>query len=174
MTGFHRRGCPASGLPTSAVVRAGSGRRTHWHCNAVIDNDSVIESDEATHSDDSVDGTAALSAPGDLASESSGDLLRLYGDILVELRRRGVIRSENSPVGDVAELLAQRALHLEPATNSASGYDGTDEAGVRYQIKGRRLTKPGSPRQLGAIRGPAEGLPDPFRTFSSQSYLRAT
>lgn len=40
-----------------------------------------------------------------LSTHSTGDLLRLYGEILTELRERGVVRSENSPVGDVAEYL---------------------------------------------------------------------
>jgi hypothetical protein len=97
-----------------------------------------------------------------LAAVGTGDLLSLYGEILTELRERGVVRSENSPVGDVAEYLAGRALGLKLETNSSIGYDCTDAAGLRYQIKGRRLTRVSSPRQLGAIRGLADGLPDPF------------
>jgi hypothetical protein len=47
-----------------------------------------------------------------VAGASTRDLLRQYGLILSDLRARGVIRSENSPVGDYAEYLASRALDL--------------------------------------------------------------
>jgi hypothetical protein len=33
----------------------------------------------------------------DLISKTCSDLLRLYGDVLKELRRRGVVRSSNNP-----------------------------------------------------------------------------
>lgn len=98
----------------------------------------------------------------DLSSDNTAGLLRLYGDILVELRRRGVTRSENSPVGDVAEALAARAFGLTLETNSSVGYDGTDHKGIRYQVKGRRLTHWNPFRQLGAIRGLEAGSGDPF------------
>ena len=93
---------------------------------------------ERDHLDASASAETNL-APRDLSVESSGDLLRLYGDILVELRRRDVIRTENSPVGDVAELLAARAFDLTLATNSSIGYDDLDRAGLRYQIMRRDL-----------------------------------
>jgi hypothetical protein len=45
-------------------------------------------------------------------------------------------------------------------TNSSIGYDGVDVAGVRYQVKGRRITRWNRSPQLGTIRGLAGA--DPF------------
>ena len=97
-----------------------------------------------------------------LAGSSTSELLRLYGSILTALRTRGIDRSENSPVGDYAEHLASRAFDLTLTTNSAIGYDGVDAAGVRYQVKGRRITPWNRSRQLGAIRGLGPTSSDPF------------
>lgn len=97
-----------------------------------------------------------------LATSTTSELLALYGGILSQLRERGIVRSENSPVGDYAEHLAARAFGLTLVNNSAIGYDGVDGAGVRYQIKGRRITKWNPSRQLSAIRGLEPGLGDPF------------
>jgi hypothetical protein len=96
-----------------------------------------------------------------LAASSTAELLALYGSILTVLRERGITRSENSPVGDYAEHLASIAFGLTLVNNSSIGYDGVDADGVRYQVKGRRITRRNPSRQLSAIRGLAtEG--DPF------------
>jgi len=85
----------------------------------------------------------------------------MYGSILTELRAQGIVRSENSPVGDYAEYLAARTFGLTLTRNSAIGYDGVDASGVRYQVKGRRMTQWNKSRGLGAIRGLATEV-DPF------------
>jgi len=89
------------------------------------------------------DGLAELGVP---------DLLRLHGDVLDELRRREVLRSSNGPSGDYGELLFCRAFGWALSDNSTAGYDATDTAGVRYQIKCRRLTAHNQSRQLSFIR----------------------
>lgn len=93
---------------------------------------------------------------------STPELLAQYGQILTILRERGITRTEDSPVGGYAEYLAKLAFGLELTTNSAIGHDGIDAAGVRYQVKGRRITVWSRARQVSAIRGLGEGLPDPF------------
>lgn len=80
------------------------------------------------------------------------ELLSLHTASTEELRSRGVVRTSNSPVGDYTEWLVSRALDLELASNSASGFDALDSSGTRYQIKGRRVTARNNSRQLGAIR----------------------
>ena len=80
------------------------------------------------------------------------ELLRNLGDILAELRRRGICRSENLPTGDLAEYLACKALGLSLAEKSAKGFDATDLDGLRYQVKGRRITQWNPSTQLSAIR----------------------
>lgn len=88
----------------------------------------------------------------DVTSPSSLELLRTYGAILDELRRRDVLRSANSPISDVAEVLFCRAFGWKRAGGSAAGYDATDASGTRFQIKARRITRGTGGRQLSAIR----------------------
>jgi len=87
-----------------------------------------------------------------LAATSVADLLELHGAVLDELRRREVVRTSNSPVGDYAELLFATAFGWARETSSAAGHDATDRDGLRYQIKSRRLTKPNGSRQLSFLR----------------------
>lgn len=68
---------------------------------------------------------------------SDDGLLALYGELMRELKRRGIVRSFNNPVGDLGERFACRVLGLKIAKKSAKGYDAVDEKGVRYQIKTR-------------------------------------
>jgi hypothetical protein len=87
--------------------------------------------------------------PESLATQQ---LLQCYAQILKELRLRKIIRTSNNPVGDYTEWLVAKQLGLTLAANSTSGYDAVDSAGVKYQIKGRRLTSANQSRQLSAIR----------------------
>ena len=106
--------------------------------------------------EDSVTTSAGSPASGpehELDGRSTSELLALYGSILTILRRRGITRSENPPTGDYAELLAARAFTLRLTNNSKSALDGTDDSGLRYQVKGRRMTPWNKSRQLSAIRG---------------------
>ncbi len=79
-------------------------------------------------------------------------LLVPHAAVSEELRRRGVTRKPNNPVGDLAEHLFCRAFGWKQAPNSMRDADATDDAKVRYQIKGRRLTSHNASRQLGALR----------------------
>lgn len=85
------------------------------------------------------------------------ELLKIYGLIMRELRNRGVIRSTNNPVSDIAEWLGAKALGLSLATNSAKSYDATTSEGIRYQIKGRRITRENRSTQLSVVRNLGEG-----------------
>lgn len=92
----------------------------------------------------------------ELSTMSEKELLQLQASVIDELRERGVVRTKNNPLGDYTEWLVSKALGLELATNSAAGYDATDADGIRYQIKGRRITPENQSRQLSAIRNLAE------------------
>lgn len=63
------------------------------------------------------------------------ELLRLDGAVLEELRRRGIARTGNKPVGDLAEVIVHKARggSLEP--NSTKSHDITDRNGARIQVK---------------------------------------
>lgn len=60
-----------------------------------------------------------------------------------KLRENGIIRTDNI-LGDYTEYLVSRNLDLTLQNASSSGFDATDSAGVRYQIKGRRKSINGS------------------------------
>jgi hypothetical protein len=93
-----------------------------------------------------------LEHPSLITESSIRQLLEMYGQIMDELKHRGVVRTSNAPGGDYAELLFSRAFGWKLAGNSASGHDAIDEAGTRYQIKSRRLSRPNTSRQLSALR----------------------
>ncbi|NJD28915.1 MAG: hypothetical protein FIA92_11535 [Chloroflexi bacterium] len=97
-----------------------------------------------------------------LADVPTPELLAIYGQILTILRERGITRTEDSPVGGYAEYLASIAFGLELTTNSAIGYDGIDAEGIRYQVKGRRITRWNPSRQVSAIRGLGDEHVEPF------------
>ena len=80
------------------------------------------------------------------------ELLQLQASITNELKDRGVVRTQNNPLGDYTEWLVANALDLELEANSKAGYDGISKAGIRFQIKGRRVTPKNNSRQLSAIR----------------------
>jgi hypothetical protein len=60
-------------------------------------------------------------------------------------------------LSDYAELLFCNAYGWAREGNSAAGHDATDGEGLRYQIKGRRLTRANASRQMSAIRKLDEG-----------------
>jgi hypothetical protein len=83
------------------------------------------------------------------------ELLSLSRRSLQELRRRGVVRTGNAPVGDYAELLVQRATGadaLEEPSNPS--WDVTTPAGEKLQVKARIVSDPrnAGQRQLSAFR----------------------
>jgi hypothetical protein len=91
----------------------------------------------------------------DLTGASVGELGRLYRSILAELRRRGVIRTGNAPVGDYAEWLVARASGGTLAPNtSQSSWDVEAPDGEHLQVKSRFVTDPGNTgeRQLSPFR----------------------
>jgi hypothetical protein len=80
------------------------------------------------------------------------ELLVLHSEIAEELRARGITRTLNNPTGDLAEYLFCKAFGWHQANNSHAKIDAIDSSGIRYQIKGRRITRKSKSRQLGAIR----------------------
>ena len=83
---------------------------------------------------------------------SDQQLLSAYCSLMATLKNRGITRSANNPVADYTESLVSRVLGLSLEVPSRAGFDAIGADGNRYQIKGRRLTTPTAPPQLGAIR----------------------
>jgi hypothetical protein len=87
-----------------------------------------------------------------LSELSPPELLALLAKVGDELRTRGITRSANSPTGDLAEYLFCKAFGWKQEGNSQANVDAIGPDGLRYQIKGRRITQFNSSRQLSAIR----------------------
>lgn len=88
----------------------------------------------------------------DLKPLSNRELLKLYTELMTELRAREIVRSSNGPGADVAEGLVAKALSLTLNVASTAGYDGIDPHGQKIEVKCRRLTRYNKSRQLSAIR----------------------
>lgn len=91
----------------------------------------------------------------DLTGFAIRDLLELEASIVSELRRRNLVRTNNKPLGDIAEqvVLVARGGVLEP--NSTKSHDVTDADGRRIQVKAMG----------GRVAGRA-GKFSPFRSFA--------
>lgn len=90
-----------------------------------------------------------------LEGRSTPELFSMYAAIADELRQRGIMRTSNNLVGDLAEYLFSQAMGWKLSDNSQCGYDAVAEDAdtkTTYQIKGRRLTPQNPSRQLGALR----------------------
>ncbi len=92
--------------------------------------------------------------PVDLGQLTIHELLGLHGEIIRELRRRNVVRSNNTPPGDYAELLVMMALDGKLADKSAKSWDVITPPYGRVQVKSRIVTNPADngQRQLSALR----------------------
>jgi hypothetical protein len=98
--------------------------------------------------------------PPDLPAFSESGLFSLYRAILRELKYRGVIRTENAPVGDYAEYLVATALDGQLAPNSEKAWDVLGSDGEKLQVKARVVSDPAEPGQLQL---------SPFRSFGFDS-----
>lgn len=87
-----------------------------------------------------------------LSELAAVELLRLHSEAIEELKLRGVVRTNNSPLGDYVEYLVCKTFGWTIVPNSKKSFDAIDNKGTRYQIKARRNTGQASDRQLGAIR----------------------
>jgi hypothetical protein len=98
--------------------------------------------------------------PPDLSAFSESGLFSLYRAILRELKSRGVIRTENAPVGDYAEYLVATGLGGQLAPNSEKAWDVLGNDGEKLQVKARVVSDPAEPGQLQL---------SPFRSFGFDS-----
>lgn len=68
---------------------------------------------------------------------TSRTLLQMYARILTELVERGVTRTRNAPVGDIAEFLVCSAYNGELAPPSEKSWDVLGPDGRKIQVKSR-------------------------------------
>jgi hypothetical protein len=89
----------------------------------------------------------------DVKTLSAYELMNLQTQVLDELTARDIVQNPTQPVGEYATHLACAAFDLKREPTSTSGYDATNDEGIRYQIKFKRLMSPNDTRQLNAIKG---------------------
>ncbi|SDE47062.1 DUF6998 domain-containing protein [Rhodococcus tukisamuensis] len=88
----------------------------------------------------------------DLAGMTVPELLGLWATSMDELKSRELIRTNNNPVGDLAEAIAFAHYGGERGTFSQKGWDIRTPDGERIQVKGMRRTSGNKRTALGAIR----------------------
>jgi hypothetical protein len=89
----------------------------------------------------------------DVKQLTVGELLATYAGILDELRDRGLIRTKNAPVGDLAEYACVIAYGGELARNSEKSFDLVASDQRRIQVKVRNVEfKSSSGQTFSAIR----------------------
>jgi hypothetical protein len=89
----------------------------------------------------------------DLAKYSPIGLMQLRGAVISRLKKLGIVRTENKPLGDYAEDLVCKNLSITRMANNQKSFDAIDDKdGTRYQIKARRASNNTNSIQLSAIR----------------------
>lgn len=88
----------------------------------------------------------------DAASRSTGDLLRDWAAVMRELRKRDVIRTNNNPVGDIAEAIVHGHFGGERGSFAQAGWDVKTPDGERIQVKAARNTPTNQRTNLSPIR----------------------
>ena len=90
-----------------------------------------------------------------------GELLGTYSRVLAELRLRNLVRTNNAPIGDLAEYCAASVYDGLLAPNSERSYDLIAADGAKIQVK-VLLIRPGT--------GPAAAF-SPIRSFEFDACL---
>jgi len=87
----------------------------------------------------------------DASRRDKRELLSDWVAIMRQLRELGVIRTNNNPIGDIAEALVCDHYGGERASFSQKGWDVKTPAGERIQVKSRRKTPDSTPTVLSPI-----------------------
>lgn len=85
-------------------------------------------------------------------SRSTADLLMDWSAIMRALRERDVIRTNNNPVGDIAEVLVHAHYGGERGGFAQAGWDVRTVEGDRIQVKAARNTATNKRTNLSPIR----------------------
>src|SRR3712207_2875778 len=72
------------------------------------------------------------------------NVVLLFGRVMLELRQRGIVRSGNSPIADIAERLVADFYDGHVAPPNERSYDVLARDGRKLQVKALRRTQPSS------------------------------
>ena len=88
----------------------------------------------------------------DPAKRSTRELLADWAAIMRQLRTRDVIRTNNNPIGDIAEAIVAAHYNGERGSFSQAGWDVLLRDGTKLQVKALRLAGARGRRNLSPIR----------------------
>lgn len=88
----------------------------------------------------------------DASGKTTAELLGEWAAIMRELRERDVIRTNNNPVGDIAEALVHAYYGGDRGSFAQAGWDVKTESGERIQVKAVRNTATNKRTNLSPIR----------------------
>ena len=88
----------------------------------------------------------------DPAKRSTRELLADWAAIMRQLRARDVIRTNNNPIGDIAEAIVAAHYNGERGSFSQAGWDVLLHDGTKLQVKALRLAGASGRRNLSPIR----------------------
>ena len=87
----------------------------------------------------------------DFNDRNDAQLIALYGEVMAELLKRGIVHSGNNPIADMAERVIANYFEVDPAPPNQKSYDVVTVDGKKLQVKALRQTK-SSRRNLSALR----------------------
>jgi hypothetical protein len=88
----------------------------------------------------------------DASGRTTPELLADWAAVMRELRVRDVIRTNNNPVGDIAEAIVAAHYRGERGSFVQAGWDVKTPEGERIQVKAMRTTPATKRRNLSPIR----------------------
>lgn len=88
----------------------------------------------------------------DPSSRTTRDLLADWASIMRQLRARDIIRTNNNPIGDIAEAVVASHYGGQRGSFSQAGWDVRLPTGEKLQVKALRHTGAGGRRNLSPIR----------------------
>lgn len=88
----------------------------------------------------------------DPTTRTPAQLLRDWSSIMRELRRTGVVRTNNNPVGDIAEAIVAQHYGGERGSFAQAGWDVKTRDGTRIQVKAIRQTSTNKRSNVSPIR----------------------
>ena len=88
----------------------------------------------------------------DPAKRSTRELLADWAAIMRQLRARDVVRTNNNPIGDIAEAIVAAHYNGERGSFSQAGWDVVLQDGTKLQVKALRLAGGRGRRNLSPIR----------------------
>ena len=86
-----------------------------------------------------------------LRNKSDAELIALYGEVMGELHERGVVRSGNNPIADMAERIIADYYGVDPEPPNNKSFDVLSKGGIKVEVKALRRTK-ASRRNLSPLR----------------------